>query len=95
MVRGFLMDVTSGVLPDIAAVDVDSVRWIWEASIVMALRDSMTDDVLARTFDRQRAIGPFDRDMLAEESRRIVSRWARLLCQRLDELATLGARSPR
>lgn len=89
IVRGFLMDVTSGVPPDVAGVDVDSVRWIWEAGMVIELRDSMSNDVLARTFDRQRAIGPFDRHLVPEETRRIVRRWSRLLCTRLEELSSL------
>lgn len=90
MVRGFLTDVASGVPPEVAGVDVDRVRWILEANIIIELRDSMSDEVLARTADRQRAIGPFERLMVPEETRRLVQRWSRLLRTRLEELRRLA-----
>ena len=86
MVRGFLLDLSSGAPPDIGAVRIEAIRWLWEASLVIELRDSMSDEVLARTFDRQRAIGPFEADAIVRDSPRVLRRWSQLLHQRLGEL---------
>jgi len=83
------MDVISGVPPEAPGVDIDTIRCLREASIVIEVWDSMSNDVLARAFERQRPIGPFDRKMIAEETRRQARAWSWLLRTRLEELSEL------
>jgi hypothetical protein len=91
MVRGLLTDVISGVPPNRPGrATVSSVRWAWEANIVMELRDSMSDDVLARTADRERVAGPFDTGLIWGLTPRIAQNWSRLLVRRLTELSELS-----
>ena len=89
MVQGFLTDVISGIPPDRVGVNVSTVKWALEANIVIELRDSMSDEVLARTFDSQRIEGPFDADKMALITSQIAQGWSRLLVRRLRELSDL------
>ena len=88
MVQGFLTDVISGIPPDLAGSNVATVRWAWDANVVMELRDSMSDEVLARTLDQQRIEGPFDADLVWGLTPRIAQGWSRLLVRRLRELSS-------
>lgn len=90
MVRGLLTDVISGVPPEIRGASTGTIRWAWEANIVMELRDSMSDTVLARTGDRERIDGPLDVGAVGPLTRRIVGEWARLLTRRLATLSELS-----
>lgn len=90
MVQGFLVDVVSGIPPDTSATTVRSINWPWEASIVIELRDSMSNDILARTIERQRAGGPIDAGAVLEQTRRLVRSWSFRLCRRLEELSELS-----
>jgi len=89
MVQGFLTDVISGIPPDRAGVNVSTVKWALEANIVIELRDSMSDEVLARTVDSQRIEGPFDADKMSRITSQIAQGWSRLLVRRLRELSGL------
>ena len=90
MIGGLLTDVTSGLPPEIRGASSQStVGWAWEANIIMELRDSMSDDVLARTVNRERIEGPFDFAEVSPLTRRIVGEWSRLLIRRLEELREL------
>ncbi len=89
MVRGFLTDVISGVPPDRAGINVSAVKWAFDAHIVIELRDSMSDEVLARTIDSQRIEGPFDADKMWLVTSQIAETWSRLLVRRLRELSDL------
>ena len=86
LIRGLLTDVISGVPPTIPGSVVSTIRWAWETNIVLELRDSMSDDVLARTADRQRVDGPFDAGMVVAVTPRAVEDWSRILIERLEEL---------
>ena len=89
MVQGFLTDVISGIPPDAAGINVSTVKWALEANIVVELRDSMSDEVLARTIDSQRIEGPFDADKMWLVTSRVAESWSRLLVRRLTELSDL------
>ena len=89
MVQGFLTDVVTGVPPDIAGLNVRTVRWVWEANVVMELRDSMSGDILARTLDHARIEGPVDADTIYGLAPRVAGSWARLLSTHLGELYEL------
>jgi len=91
MIGGLLTDVTSGVPPEIrGASSQSSVGWAWEANIIMEVRDSMSDDVLARTVNRERIEGPFDVAEVGPLTARISTEWSRLLMRRLEELRELS-----
>jgi len=100
MIRALLADVISGVPPEFRGSG-DSgggtVRWawetniIWEANIIMELRDSMSDDVLARTVNRERIAGPVDRAELGPLTSRLMEEWSRLLMRRLEELSEFSS----
>jgi len=91
VVRGLLTDVISGVPPDIAgSISTSAIRWIWEATIVLELRDSMTDVVLARTADRERIDGPFASGGETAVTPRVARDWSQLLVERLGELSELS-----
>ncbi len=89
MVQGFLTDVISGVPPDHAGINVSTVKWALEANVVVELRDSMSNEVLARTVDRQRIEGPFDADKMWLITSQIAQSWSRHLVRRLRELSDL------
>jgi len=89
MVQGFLTDVTSGVPPDVAGSSIGTVRWALNANIIMELRDSMSDEILARTMDSQRIEGPFDAAHVWALAPRIIRGWSALLARRLRELSEL------
>ena len=89
MVQGFLTDVVSGVPPDLAGLNVGSVKWALQANIVLELRDSMSGEVLARTVDQRRMEGPFDPDQMWGLTSRFAQDWSRLLVRRVGELSGL------
>ena len=92
MIGGLLTDVTSGVPPEIrGASSQSSVGWAWEANIIMELRDSMSNEVLARTVNRERIEGPFDVAEVGPLSGRITTEWSNLLMRRLEELRELSS----
>ena len=64
---------------------------MWEANIVLELRDSMSDVVLARTADRERVDGPFDAGMEAAVTSRVAQSWSQLLVGRLEEVSGLSS----
>ena len=89
MVQGFLTDVISGVPPNVAGSNVGTVRWALDANIVVELRDSMSNEILARTVDHQRIEGPFDADEVFSLVPQITRGWAGLLVTRIRELFAL------
>jgi hypothetical protein len=89
MVQGFLTDVTSAVPPEVAGSNVSSVKWAFDANIIIELRDSMSDEILARTVDHQRVEGPFAEVEIWSLTPNIARGWSRLLVTRLRELSAL------
>ncbi len=90
MVQGLLINVISGVPPLGPGSSVITVRYPWEASVVLELRDSMSNDILARTADQQRAEGPVDAALVWALTQPLVRSWSLLLCRRLEELSDLS-----
>ncbi len=89
MVQGFLTDVISGFPPDRAGINVGAVQWAFDANIVIELRDSMSDEVLARTVDHERIDGPYDADKMWLITTQVAQAWSTLLITRLRELSGL------
>ena len=91
LVQGLLTDVISGVPPDVAgSVSNIGIRWVWEANIVLELRDSMSDAVLARTADRERIDGPFGAGAEVAVTPSVVQSWSQLLVGHLEEVSDLS-----
>lgn len=89
MVQGFLVDVSSDLPPaETGTAFIQNLSW--EATIVLELRDSMSDDILARTVERERVQEIVDSGLLPEQMRQLVRRWARLLHTRFDELTAIA-----
>jgi hypothetical protein len=88
MIRGYVSDVATGMPLDLAGANVNSIRWAWEANLVLELVDSMSDTVLFRSIDRQRVDGPLDPDILYAIAPRVTRQWSRAMADRMQELST-------
>lgn len=86
LVQAILTDVISGVPPYIPGSTITNIGWAWETNIVLEIRDSMSDTVLARTVERKRMDGPMDATMVGVLTPLMVNDWTRLLVNRLEEL---------
>ena len=86
LVQAILTDVISGVPPYIAGSTVTNIGWAWETNIVLEIRDSMSDTVLARTVERKRMDGPMDATMAGVLTPLMVNDWTRLLVGNLETL---------
>jgi hypothetical protein len=94
LIRGALLDVVSFVPPEPIGGRSDVyLSKVGEATIVLELRDSITEAILARAVDRRAAedAGGFlqqsNRARNTAEVRRLARTWARLLRERLDDYA--------
>jgi hypothetical protein len=91
LIRGALLDVVSQVPPEPIGRGQIYLSSIGEATLVLEIRDSMSNTILVRAVDRRAAenIGPplqeSNRVTNSQEIRRLANHWARLLRQRLDE----------
>lgn len=92
LVRGALLDVVSYVPPEPVGGRVDVyLSSVGEATLVLELRDSITETTLARVVDRRAAeqvggtVQWSNRVTNTSEVRRLARRWASLLRARLDE----------
>lgn len=92
VVQGFLIDVVSHVPPDVAGSSFSFVRDPWTVAVVLELRDSMSNEILARTIDRRQAEGLIDAATVWVRTEALIQRWAQLLCDRMEELSDLGRR---
>jgi hypothetical protein len=88
--RGAFLDVVSHVPPDPIGRGATFVRSLGEATLVVELRDSLTDELYARAVDRRAVEPPIPTRSNAvnnrAEVRRAVRRWAAVLREQLDEL---------
>jgi hypothetical protein len=96
LVRGGLLDVVSYVPADpIGVRDKIFLSRVGEATLVLEVRDSITEAILARAVDRRAAESAFDfkesnRVNNTVEVKRLARTWARILRERLDELGAPG-----
>ena len=95
-----LLDLVSYVPPDSPGPRELSVAEYGEATLVMELRESMTERVLVRVVDRRaaeagdRSAHVYDRLDSPADPRRMFREFAQLFRQRLDEVSELHAQSP-
>ncbi|MCZ6870031.1 MAG: DUF3313 family protein, partial [Gammaproteobacteria bacterium] len=95
MIRGTLIDVVSFVPPDTVGRRRVLLRSIGEATLVLELRDSETNEVLARAADRRggdrggTGVEIRQRADARSEVRRVLRDWARQLRRRLDSFTAL------
>lgn len=90
MVQGFLLDVVSGVPPAVVGRTGTLIKRPWEATLVLEIRDSMSDTLLARAVNRQRVDGRFDFAEIPRATLLTMRSWSELLGSRLEELLELG-----
>lgn len=90
LVRGELLDMISGVPPDLAGSRSGTLRWAWEATLLVEIRDSMSDEILARTVERQRADGPIAINEVSVLTPRLIDNWAHRLSRSVGQLAELA-----
>jgi len=94
LIRGALLDVVSYVPPEPVGRSEVFLSQVGEVTLVMEIRDSITQTALVRAVDRRAAerSGEFIRSNRVTnraEVRRLAKSWARLLRTRLDEFAKL------
>jgi hypothetical protein len=93
LIRGGLLDVVSFVPPERIGRSEVFLSRVGEATLVLEIRDSVSEAILARAVDRraaENAARGFSRSnsvMNRAEVRRMASTWARLLRERLDTYA--------
>ena len=93
LIRGAVLDVVSYVPPEpVGRSDIYLSR-IGEATLLLELRDSITEAILARAVDRRAAESTMEfqrsnRVSNTAEVRRLAQRWGRLLTERLDQFAS-------
>lgn len=91
LIQGGMLDVISWVPPNPAGTGIYLVA-VGEATLVLEIRDSITNAILVRAIDRRAAerVGGqmFESNRVnnAAEMRRLARRWARLLRERIEEL---------
>lgn len=91
LVRGAILDVVSYVPPEATSARSEVfITRVGEATLVLELRDSITEAILARAIDRRAAEPGADymrsnRVTNTAEVRRLASHWAKRLRDRLDE----------
>ena len=93
LIRGGLLDVVSYVPPEPIGRSDIYISQVGEATLVLELRDSITDAILLRAVDRRAAEPTMDfiesnRVTNTVEVRRLAKRWASLLRTRLDEFGS-------
>lgn len=94
LVYAALLDVVSNLPPEPAGRGDIYIRQVGEATLLLELRDPMSDAVLARAIDRRAAAGsgdlfiPTNRAATTREVRRLAEFWARRLREGLEALVT-------
>lgn len=90
---GYIIDVVSAVPPEPIGRNRIYLTRVGEATLVLELRDSMSNEILARSADRRGAdpAWPIESSRVTNlaEVRRLARTWARILVKRLDQLAEL------
>lgn len=93
LIRGALLDVVSYVPPDPIGRTEIYLSSVGEATLVLEIRDSVSEAIIARAVDRRAAedsmgLQESNRVHNTAEVRRMAKTWARLLRERLDTYAT-------
>ncbi|HSG65863.1 MAG TPA: hypothetical protein VLD39_12720 [Gammaproteobacteria bacterium] len=89
MAQGFLVDVSMSRQPGETGTEMIQ-NLSWEATIVLELRDSMSDAILARSVERERIEDVIDSNFVRAQIGQLAQRWARLLHTRFDELVSIS-----
>jgi hypothetical protein len=92
LIRGGLLDVVSFVPPETVGRSEIFLRSVGEATLVLEIRDSVSEAIIARAVDRRAAedMSGFNRSNSvtnSSEVRRLAGHWARKLRERLDAYA--------
>ncbi len=90
MVQGFLVNFISGAPEDQNGLKDIRLRLSWEATVVLELRDSMSNEILARTVEQERVERLTAIDVASHERVQLIHRWSKMLCTRLEELLDIS-----
>jgi len=96
LIRGALLDVVSFAPPEPIGRDAIYLSRVGEATLVLEIRDSVSEAIIARAVDRRAAenapsgFSQSNRVLNTAEVRRMVSAWARILRERLDAYGAPG-----
>lgn len=92
LAQGFLVDFVSSIPPERDILPGARLTLRWEATIILELRDSMSNEMLARTVERERMERLTGAGVVWAERARLMRRWSRLLRTRLEELSEIASR---
>ncbi len=92
LVQGFLVDFVSSIPPERDILPGARLTLRWEGTIVLELRDSMSNEMLARTVERERMERLTGAGLVWAERERLMRRWSRLLRTRLEKLSEIASR---
>ncbi len=90
IIQGFLVDFVSGIPPERDLDPESRLTLRWEATIILELRDSMSNEMLARTVERERVERLTGAALAWEEGQRLMRRWSQLLRRRLEKLTEIS-----
>ena len=90
LVQGLLVDVISRIPPERSGSNRLFVRRPWEVTLMVELRDSMSNQLLARSIESQRIDGVYDVTELPEVTQWATENWSESLLERLRGLVTIG-----
>jgi len=90
LVRGNLLDFISAVPPESSGSRTTEIRWAYEATLLIELRDAMSDEILARSIERQRANGPIDVNDITILTPRLFRSWAGQLARDVQQFGELA-----
>ena len=90
LVQGFLIDVVSRIPPERSGSNRLLVRRPWEVTLMVELRDSMSNQLLARSVEKTRIRGAYDVTELPEVTQWATKNWSEALLERLRGLIIIG-----
>ena len=90
LVQGFLIDVVSRIPPVRSGSNRVLVRRPWEVTLMVELRDSMSNQLLARSVEKTRIRGAYDVTELPEVTQWATKSWSEALLERLRGLVIIG-----
>tara|TARA_Y100000994_G_C15701923_1_gene445499 strand:+ start:4107 stop:4835 length:729 start_codon:yes stop_codon:yes gene_type:complete len=90
LVQGFLIDVVSRIPPERRGSNRLLVRRPWEVTLMVELRDSMSNQLLARSVEKTGIRGSYDVTELPEVTQWATENWSQALLERLQDLMVIG-----
>tara|TARA_B100000029_G_scaffold407701_1_gene408719 strand:- start:2577 stop:3302 length:726 start_codon:yes stop_codon:yes gene_type:complete len=90
LVQGLLVDIVSGIPPTRTGSNTTFIKQPWEVTLMVELRDSMSNRLLARSAEKQLIDGVYDVTELPGITKWATEEWSAVLLQRLRSLVDIG-----